>query len=297
VFAFEERGAGAKDYGLKISDYLVASLAAEPDLIVVERAELNKILDEQKLGASGLVKQDEAVEIGRLTGAKLIVLGSVIELDSTLLLSTRIISTETARLVGAKVKGRTSDDVAELAEQLAQEVLTVLASRADEVIPKPLTRADRLAAIKAALGDRPRPKVWVKVAEEHVGQPVIDPAAETELAKLLEDAGFTVIDHADGNRKHADVILEGEAFSEFAARHNDLISVRARVEVKAVNAKTGERIATDRQTEIAVDLAEHVAGKTALQNAAAEIASRLLPKLARPKSNGRCRRSFNHASD
>jgi len=194
-------------------------------------------------------------------------------------LSTRIISTETGRLVGAKVKGKTSDDLAELVEQLFQEVLTVLASRADEVIPKPLTRSERLAAIKTALGDKPRPKVWVKVAEEHIGQPVIDPAAETELARLLEESDFTVIDHADGNRKQADVILEGEAFSEFASRHNDLISVKARVEVKAVNAKTGERIATDRQTEIAVDLAEHVAGKSALQNAAAEIASRLLPKL------------------
>jgi TolB-like protein len=280
VFPFEERGEGAKSYGSKISDFLVASLSTEPDLIVVERAELNKTLDEQKLSASGLVKEAEAVEVGRLTGAKLIVLGSVVELDSTLLLTARIISTETGKLVGAKVKGKTSDDQAELAERLAQEVLTALASpKAEEIIPKPVARVDRLAAIKAALGDKPRPKVWVKVAEEHVGQPVIDPAAETELAKLLEDSGFAVIDHADGNRKHADVIVEGEAFSEFGTRHNDLISVKARVEVKAVNAKTGERIATYRQTEIAVDVAEHIAGKTALQNAAAEIASRMLPKL------------------
>lgn len=281
VFPFEERGAGAKEYGKKISDFVLANLTAEPDLIVVERAELNKVLDEQKLSAAGLVKQDEAVEVGRLTGAKLIVLGSVVELDSTLLLSARIVSTETSRQVGAKIKGKTSDDLADLAERLSQEVLKVLAARTDEVVSKPVTRVDRLAAIKAALGDKALPKVWVRVAEQHIGQPVIDPAAETELAKLLEDTGFTVIDHKEGNRKQADVVIDGEAFSEFATRHNDLISVKARVEIKAVNQKTGERIATDRQTEIAVDVAEHIAAKTALQTAAAEIASRMLPKLVK----------------
>ncbi len=280
VFPFEERGSGAKGYGSKISDFLVASLADDPALIIVERAELNKVLDEQKLSASGLVKPDEAVQIGRLTGAKLIVLGSILELDSTLILSARITSTETSRIAGEKVRGKTSDDMAELADKLDEKVLATLTERAGELIPKPMTRVDRLAAIKAAIGEQPLPKVWLQVTEEHVGQATIDPAAETELAKLMEDAGFTVIDHQDGNRKHADVIVEGEAFSEFALRNNDLISVKARVEIKAVRTSTRERIATDRQTEIAVDVAEQVAGKTALQNAAAEIASRLLPKLA-----------------
>ncbi|MCA9109196.1 MAG: protein kinase [Planctomycetaceae bacterium] len=285
VFPFEERGTGAKGYGSKISDFLLASLAVNPELIIVERAELNKALDEQKLTAAGLTNPDEAVQIGRLTGAKLIVLGSILELDSTLILSARITSTETSRIAGAKVRGKTTDDLAELADKLAEEVLATLSERADQLLPKPVSRTDRLAAIVKAIGDRPRPKVWLQVKEEHVGQATIDPAAETELANLMEDAGFTVIDHQSGNRKHADVIVEGEAFSEFAIRHQDLISVKARVEIKAVRTATGERIATDRQTEIAVDVAEQVAGKTALQNAAAEIASRLLPKLVISPAN------------
>ena len=62
--------------------------------------------------------------------------------------------------------------------------------------------------------------------------------------------------------------VTGEAFSEFAGRHGDLVSVKARVEVKAVDRKTGKVLAVDRQTAVAVDLAEQVAGKTALQEAA-----------------------------
>ncbi len=41
----------------------------------------------------------------------------------------------------------------------------------------------------------------------------------------------------------------------------------------------GKIIAEDRQTSVAVDLAEHIAAKTALQEGAGELATRLLPKL------------------
>jgi hypothetical protein len=123
------------------------------------------------------------------------------------------------------------------------------------------------------------PKVWIQISERHIGQATIDPAAETEVALLFEQAGFKVIDHKNGNRKQADIFVEGEAFSEFATRHGDLVSTKARVEVKAVNRDSGERIATDRQTEIAVDLSEQIAAKTALQKAGAEIGFRLIPKL------------------
>ena len=284
VFAFEERGSGTKGYGSKIGDFLVASLAERPELIVVERTDLKKSLDEQKLGLSGLVKPDEATQVGRLTGAKILIMGSIVELDSTLILSARITGTETGRIVGAKVKGKTNDDLADLAEKLAVQVLDAIDKRSDELIVATVTKEDRVAAIKKATGEKPLPKVWLQVAERHVGEATIDPAAETEFAKILEDVGFTVIDHKSGSRKQADVIVEGEAFSEFAGRHNDLISVKARVEIKAILRESGDRLATDRQTEIAVDLAEHIAGKTALQNAAAEIATRVLPRLTTTKA-------------
>ena len=43
---------------------------------------------------------------------------------------------------------------------------------------------------------------------------------------------------------------------------------------------SGNIISVDRQTSLAVDLAEHIAAKTALDNGAGELAERLLPKLA-----------------
>ncbi len=63
-------------------------------------------------------------------------------------------------------------------------------------------------------------------------------------------------------------------------RKGNLISCKARVELKAQK-RTGEILAVDRQTSVAVDVAEQTAAKTALQNAALDIAERLLPRIAK----------------
>ena len=94
---------------------------------------------------------------------------------------------------------------------------------------------------------------------------------------LLQATGFTLAD----TESKADVVISGEAFSAAAGRKGNLHICKARVEVKAMKVKTGEILAVDRETSASVDLAEQTAGKTALQQAAEVLASRLLPKLVK----------------
>ena len=87
---------------------------------------------------------------------------------------------------------------------------------------------------------------------------------------------------ADGDiRQKPDVMIEGEGFSEFATRRGGLVSVKARLEIKAKDRATDKVIAVDRQTAVVVDLTDQIAGKNALQSAAAQIAERLLPVLVK----------------
>lgn len=280
IFAFEERGAGVKDYGSKVSDILFAKMVINPDLYLVDRQDLRKTLDEHELNLSGMVSPDQAVKVGKLTGAKILVTGSIIEADKTMYIVAKIIGTETSRVLGESVKGRTSDEIGPLVEQLAKQVGDSIIKNSDKLVAKVVPMADRIAAVNKVLGEAKRPTVMVKVHERHVGQATIDPAAETELILFCKEAGFTVLDPKSPENK-ADIVLEGEGFSEFATRRGNIVSVKARVEIKAIDRSTDKIIANDRQAVVTVDLTELIAGKTALQEAAAQIAERLLPKLIR----------------
>ncbi|MEX1026830.1 MAG: CsgG/HfaB family protein [Candidatus Paceibacterota bacterium] len=282
VLPFQERGRDAAELGAKVTDLLFAQLIVNPDLYLVEREDINKLFDEQELNLSGLVNPGQATQVGYLTGAKIIVTGSVVVVDDHLYLVAKIIGTETSRVLGASSKGQTDDDLDRLVQNLAETVAATISERAGELVAQSLTREDRVAAVAEVLGKGKRPSVWIDIPERHVGQTTLDPAAATELAIFCKELGFNVIDRQEGNRNDADVLLVGEGFSQFAARHGNLISVKARLELKAVDRETGQLLAIDRQVALGVDLVEQVAGKSALQDAAASIAGRLLPKIVKP---------------
>lgn len=279
IFAFQERGSGVQGYGEKVGDVLFASLAAEENIYLVDRSDIKKLLAEHELNLSGMVTPDQAARAGHLTGAKILVAGSVIEVDDSLYLVGKIIGTETSRVLGESVKGRTDDKLGPLVEQLARKMAATIIKEADKLVAKEAKREDRIETLKERIGKAKRPTVAVRVAERHVGQAALDPAAQTELMLVCTETGFTVIDPEKGAADRADVTITGEGISEFAIRHGNLVSVRARLELKATDRATGNVLAVDRQVTVAVDLTEQIAGKNALQQAALDIALRMLPKV------------------
>ncbi len=278
VFDFEAKEDLGKDFGAQAATLVNAQLSAAPDLITVERAELAKVLGEQELGLSGTVTPDTAAKVGHLTGAKVLVTGRAFKADKELILVAKIIGTETSRVYGEVVKSA-AKPVTDLATELAQKIAQTTMAKADTLVAKVRTREDRVATIKKALKTDKLPAVSVKIAERHLGAPTIDPAAETEFGKILGDCGFKLVD--DKSEAKPEVEFIGEAFSEFGMRKGNLVSCRARVEIKVRDKASGELLAVDRQTSVAVDLSEQLAGKTALQQAAAELAERVLPKATR----------------
>lgn len=277
VFDFESKDEAVRDLGPKVATLVNVNLSADPNLITVERAELEKALGEQELGLSGTVTPDTAAKVGHLTGAKVLVTGRVFKTDTELFIVAKIIGTETSRVYGEMVKGGVNASISDLSENLAKKIAADVTQKGDTLVAKVETHEDRVAKIKKALGDKKLPVVSVKITEQHFGQHVIDPAAQTELSLILQQCGFTLADDNSTNRPAIEII--GEAFSEFGMRKGNLQSCRARIEIKAREVATGKIISVDRQTSVAVDLAEHIAAKTALQNGAGELAERLIPKL------------------
>ncbi|MDD3925375.1 MAG: CsgG/HfaB family protein [bacterium] len=281
VLPFQERNAGVKDRGTQISDILFAFLSTNPDLVLVDRADMQKVLEEHEINLSGMVNSSQATQVGQLTGARILITGSVVDTGKSVYLMAKIIGTETSRVLGESIKGNAGDDLGMLTEKLAEKISALIARGTDELVAKEVRTEDRIAALSEKLGTAARPKVHIHVTEHHVGEFTIDPAAETELTLFCRGTGFTVQDKKSGDAAKADILIQGEGFSEFAMRRGNLVSVKARLEVKAVDRLSGNVIAVDRQTAVVVDLTEQIAGKAALQQAAATIAERMLPKLLR----------------
>src|ERR1035438_7839670 len=203
IFDFESKDEAVHDLGAKVAGLLNARLSAEPEIITVERTELAKALGEQELGLSGTVSPDTAAKIGHLTGAKVLVTGRVFKADKELILVAKIIGTETSRVYGELVKGTASISLTDLSADLAKKIASTISEKGDTLVAKIESREGRIAKLKQSLKQGKLPAVSVKVGERHFGQPVIDPAAETELGMILKECGFTLVD--DKSPQRADV--------------------------------------------------------------------------------------------
>ena len=76
------------------------------------------MVEEQELNLSGAIKPGEATRVGQLTGAKLLITGSVVQVDKSIYLVAKVIGTETSRVAGASVRGKANDDLGPLADVL-----------------------------------------------------------------------------------------------------------------------------------------------------------------------------------
>ena len=283
ILPFKTRDKQDHEIGEKVTDLVFSHLVIDSELLLVDREDLGKVLEETELNLSGLVNPNEAIQIGNLTGAKILVTGSVFEVDDSVYVVAKIIGTETSKVIGASVKGDVDDRLDELVATLGKEIIASIKKNSTLLVAKPVDAKSRIAAIKKALGNGKLPIVFVSVEEQHVGQKSFDPAAQTELTLILKECGFQVIDSSEGNPSQAEVVITGEGLSEYAARNGNLTSVKARLEIKAVDRESDQVIAIDRQTRMAVELGENLAGKQALQEAVADIAERLIPIIANRK--------------
>ena len=105
VFAFTNGGS----YGQQKEDYdalergmagmLISELAANPALRVVERENIQHLVDEQNLGASGRVDAQTASKIGKLVGARYAVMGDFIDLYGDFRVDVRVVNVETSEII------------------------------------------------------------------------------------------------------------------------------------------------------------------------------------------------------
>ncbi len=109
-----------------MGDMIAAYLGSAEGLVLVERAELDKVLREQALTLEGLVEEATKAQVGRLLGAKYLLTGSVTVVERQLRIDAHFLEVETTRVASSETAegqiGELVGVVKMVAEKLAADL-------------------------------------------------------------------------------------------------------------------------------------------------------------------------------
>lgn len=262
VLDFKEANRNLSGVGASVSALLQVQLTVHSTAMLVERAELNEVLAEQELTLSDAVTPGQAAMVAQLTGAEVLVSGRIFEIQDRVHLVAKVISASTSRVFGATASYDKGKPLDAAVEKLAQDVSKLLTHKAKDLRGGASIEELKLAEMKKLMDGKTAGTVYVSIAEQVIRTVVPDPAAQTEVLRSFDAAGWTAVD----DPSKADLVIRGEAFAESAIRRGNLWFFRARLEF-TVTDKAGKTLKTDRVVCGNVDLAEAVGAKGALQKA------------------------------
>lgn len=78
---------------------MISELNQNPAARLVEREQVQHLIDEQNLGAQGRVDPQTAAKVGKLVGARYIILGNFIDFYGDFRVDVRLVNTETGEIV------------------------------------------------------------------------------------------------------------------------------------------------------------------------------------------------------
>ena len=100
IAVFDLENNGLKDSEVRtLTERLQGELVKIGGYTVVERKKIEKVIQEQKFQMSGLIDEKYLIDIGKMLGAELIVLGNVGKVGNIYTVSARIVNSETAEIL------------------------------------------------------------------------------------------------------------------------------------------------------------------------------------------------------
>ncbi len=87
------------DFGVGLQQMLLTELSQSSNLRIIERGRLNELMKEQDLAAQGRVQADGAARIGKLVGARYVILGSFTDVYGQFRMDTRVVDVETGEIL------------------------------------------------------------------------------------------------------------------------------------------------------------------------------------------------------
>jgi curli biogenesis system outer membrane secretion channel CsgG len=133
-FDYEGKTPGLEVLRKGLAQMLITDLSSSPAFQIVERERLEALLAEQKLAATGKLDPATATRVGRLLGARYMVMGGYFDLNDALRVDARLVEVETGRIVGTSGTTGKPGDVMAAEQKTARDLerlLSGLATRAE----------------------------------------------------------------------------------------------------------------------------------------------------------------------
>lgn len=182
-----------------LAQMLVSDLSGSAAYRLVERDRLQDLLEELKLARSKKIDKKTASRIGKLLGARYMVLGGYFDVFGTLRIDARVVAVETGEVVGSVGENGKPDDFLALEQALAEKLGGVLDEKLETAKApvrrrRPRAKPPKSLKAKTALryakaldakdrGDREAAKKGMKKVLEE--QPDFA-LAQLDLASLME---------------------------------------------------------------------------------------------------------------
>jgi len=119
-------GQGKEDFDALqkgIAGMLISEMALNPSARVVERENIQKLLDEQNLGQSGRVDPQTAAKVGKLVGARYVVLGTFIDFYGDFRVDARLVNVETSEIVRVETNRAQRDRLYDIIKTIATHLM------------------------------------------------------------------------------------------------------------------------------------------------------------------------------
>ena len=170
---------------------------------VIERNALEDVIKEQSFGLSGMVDEKTAIKVGKMVGADVIIIGSVITDENYGKVSARVINTETSETIVAK-EAQSENTQLENIEKLVANVAIAIYNDLPLVEGNIIKVENELVYIDIGL-DSGIMKGTKCVAFSE-GEAIINPATKEVLGKKVKKLGEIIVEQVQEKMSIARII-------------------------------------------------------------------------------------------
>ena len=105
------------------ANLLIDSINSKGIYSMKERISLDKVINEQKLGMTGLIDENSAAQIGKLHGVQGVIVGNVMKFGDYYIITARLVDVNSASILNtAKLKVNSINEIAENIDQLTEKL-------------------------------------------------------------------------------------------------------------------------------------------------------------------------------